>query len=100
MRPTEVPVTYIGNKFGPSSTIFVDFRGNLYYFYTSDYVVLKCNLDRPFTDEHTEVLMQDEELLPSVVQIFASPAYQVWALNSRRNKQASYTVKLNVLRLI
>ena len=77
VEATEVPVKYVGNKFGPSSAMYVDFRGNLYYLYARDYVVLKCNLEHSFADENTEVLLQDEDLMPNVVQIFSGPIYQI-----------------------
>ena len=100
VEATEVPVGYVGNKFGPSSATYVDFRENFYYLYSRDYVVLRCNLEYPVTDETTEVLLQDDRLLSNVVQIFSAPHFQIWALNSKKNSRSLYTVSLKLLPLI
>ncbi|XP_065204907.1 uncharacterized protein LOC135834859 [Planococcus citri] len=94
---TDISFQYIGNKFGKSKAIFVDSKDNLYYFYQRDYAVIRWNTNTPFMDEYMNVVLQDDKSMPHVTQIFADlarPTRQLWVLNSKRNDNLSYTVKL------
>ncbi len=93
---TEISVKYVGNKFGNSTGLFADSRGCLFYVYERDHVILKWNPSNTFVAENVVVVLQNYSLIPYPVQIFADPLYrQLWVLNSRRNKNRSFVVKLN-----
>lgn len=71
-------------------------KGNLFYVYERDNVILKWDPSYPFVTENQQVVLQSYQQIPYPVQLFAEPSYQLWALNSKRNQNSVFVAKIKL----